>query len=239
MEPVRTKAVAESKPQGKELQGILTSVALHLGIAGFMVFSTVAAQPEPPQEEGVLVEVLSSEEYKAVLEEIAKEAAKDKQEPASEQEKPEPSEKETPKTEPKPKAEDQPQASAPVIGVHPLPRARKVKEERKALSEDQQREKTCHAEAIAQITKARSDLQPDLIISAAVDQFIASGNTLLSNGAAFRSKGRWYNFKFKCETSADLKTIVAFQFLIGEAFPQEELETRKPVPIIRTQQTKP
>lgn len=115
----------------------------------------------------------------------------------------------------------------PIPGrVVAIPRARVPPKEREALTGDKLREQLCHQEAIARITKTRNDLQPDLVVSSAIDEAVTADQIIVANGAAFRSNDRWYQLKFRCEANAEQKSIVAFEFLIGEAFPQEELEVR-------------
>lgn len=115
----------------------------------------------------------------------------------------------------------------PIPGrVVAIPRARVPPKEREALTGDKLREQLCHQEAIARITKIRNDLQPDLVVSSAIDEAVTADQIIVANGAAFRSNDRWYQLKFRCEANAEQKSIVVFEFLIGEAFPQEELEVR-------------
>lgn len=115
----------------------------------------------------------------------------------------------------------------PIPGrVVAIPRARIAPKEREALSGDKLREQLCHQEAIARISASRSDLQPDLVVSSAIDEAVTANQIILANGAAFRSNDRWYQLKFRCEANAEDKSIVVFDFLVGPAFPQEELEVR-------------
>ena len=47
---------------------------------------------------------------------------------------------------------------------------------------------------------------------------------MTGNGGAFKSKGQWYQFSFKCETTADHMKVQAFSFQIGEPIPPEKWE---------------
>lgn len=115
----------------------------------------------------------------------------------------------------------------PIPGrVVAIPRARVPPKEREPLTGDKQREQLCHQEAIARIAKSNSNLQPDLVVSSAITEAITAEQIIVANGAAFRSNDRWYQLKFRCEANAEQKTILAFDFLVGDAFPQEELEVR-------------
>lgn len=115
----------------------------------------------------------------------------------------------------------------PIPGkVVAIPRARVAPKEREPLNGDKLREQLCHQEAIARIKKSNSNYQPDLIVSSAIDEAVTADQIIVANGAAFRSNDRWYQLKFRCEANAEQKSILAFDFLVGDAFPQEELEVR-------------
>lgn len=50
------------------------------------------------------------------------------------------------------------------------------------------------------ITKA--DFKPDTLVAYAMAKIRLSGRKLSADGAAFRSRGRWFNIKFGCAVSA-------------------------------------
>ena len=45
---------------------------------------------------------------------------------------------------------------------------------------------------------------------------------MTADGAAFRSKGRWYGLQFTCDLSADGQSVTGFAFLVGDAIPREK-----------------
>nr|WP_112995130.1 DUF930 domain-containing protein [Ensifer sp. ENS12] len=53
-----------------------------------------------------------------------------------------------------------------------------------------------------------------------------SGRKLSADGAAFRSRGRWFNIKFGCAVAPDIKSVVAFEFQVGDEIPESEWEAR-------------
>ncbi|MEH6728370.1 MAG: DUF930 domain-containing protein, partial [Hyphomicrobiales bacterium] len=104
-----------------------------------------------------------------------------------------------------------------------IPRKRVVPEEEKVVVGDRKRETLCHDAAKSEVTKSRPELKPDVVISSAIVPSEAAANIIVANGAAFRSEGRWYNFKFRCEADPFEEKLIAFDFLIGPAFPEGEV----------------
>nr|WP_306264171.1 DUF930 domain-containing protein [Pararhizobium sp. IMCC3301] len=108
-----------------------------------------------------------------------------------------------------------------------IPRRRVLPKDKMVLAGDRQREQLCHSAAMAEIVKARPELKPDLVISSAVDATVAGDNVIVANGAAFRSEGRWFNLKFRCEADLVADTVMSFDYLIGGPFPEDQVEMRK------------
>lgn len=108
-----------------------------------------------------------------------------------------------------------------------IPRPRVVPKDKTVLAGDRQREQLCHSAALIEIAKARPDLKPDLVISSAVDATLAADNVIVANGAAFRSEGRWFRFKFRCVADPAEDRVMSFDYLIGGPFPEDEVEVRK------------
>lgn len=101
--------------------------------------------------------------------------------------------------------------------AHPLSRAM-----RQALSrfdEETRVEQLCGIEAMAQIA-ALKQFQPDRVVAYAMADVRLERNTLLAEGAAFRSRRRWYRLRFKCELNADRQGVRGFEYAIGDAIPR-------------------
>lgn len=250
------KAIVGISKIGSEMWGLAASLGLHALAVGVFLIVPTDRQVEAQAPESVLVEVVTPEQLEEAIQrertseqepelegldidlDDAKPAEKEPQKNQQlaalqpRQTKPQSNDPQTNErsTEPKeiiPGTPDGDINAPPIPGrVVAIPRARVPPKEREALSGDKLREKLCHDEAIARISKDRNDLKPDLIVSSAIDEAVTAQQIILANGAAFRSNDRWYQLKFRCEANAEEKTIVAFDFLIGDAFPQEELEVR-------------
>src|SRR5436305_4701186 len=69
------------------------------------------------------------------------------------------------------------------------------------LDPDARFEQVCDLEAMKYISKDKS-YQPERTIVSALAVPNVSGSTMSGSGGAFLSKGKWYQFSFRCETSA-------------------------------------
>ncbi len=83
----------------------------------------------------------------------------------------------------------------------------------------------CNVEAMEQVHIWKPDFQPDFVVAYAMADTKLSGSTLQADGAALRSKRRWYAIEFKCEVTPDLERVVSFEFLLGAEIPRSEWET--------------
>ncbi|WP_306259423.1 DUF930 domain-containing protein [Pararhizobium sp. IMCC21322] len=112
-----------------------------------------------------------------------------------------------------------PRPGQPIV----IPRKRVAPPEEEVVVGDRKRETLCHDAAKSEIKKSRPELNPDVVISSAIVGSEAAANVIVANGAAFRSDGRWYNFKFRCEADPFEEKLIAFDYLIGPAFPEGEV----------------
>lgn len=84
-------------------------------------------------------------------------------------------------------------------------------------------EQVCDLEAMKYIAKDKT-YRPEHTIMSALETPRVIGLKMTGNGAAFRSKGKWYQFSFTCETDAEHLRVQAFTFKIGEPIPEEKWE---------------
>lgn len=84
------------------------------------------------------------------------------------------------------------------------------------LAPDERAEQLCGVEAMSQIHAWQSSYEPDRVTAYALAQTRFSGRELQAQGAAFRSRQRWYALSFTCSLSADLNRVSAFAFHVGE-----------------------
>ena len=81
-------------------------------------------------------------------------------------------------------------------------------------------EQICDLEAILQIGRIEADFVPDSVVAYAMGETRISREFIVADGAAFRSRGRWYNLKFRCRISERERRVLAFEFEVGDAVPR-------------------
>ena len=80
----------------------------------------------------------------------------------------------------------------------------------------------CNIEGLEQIRRGAPDYAPDTLVPYAMSDSLTAGLTLSAPGAAFRSRRRWFGIAFKCTVAADLASVTAFEFKLGEPIPRSE-----------------
>ncbi|WP_244639072.1 DUF930 domain-containing protein [Bosea sp. ANAM02] len=92
------------------------------------------------------------------------------------------------------------------------------------LAPDERVEQLCGLEAMGQIHDWQRDFEPDRVTAYALAATRLSGRVLTAEGAAFRSRQHWYELRFACTVSADLKRVTAFAFHVGGPIPRGRWE---------------
>lgn len=80
-------------------------------------------------------------------------------------------------------------------------------------------EQVCDIEAMRRI-KQETHFDPDRAKSDVSSHPEHDGDDMKAEGAAFRSKGRWYSFTFKCQGTPDHLKVLAFSFRVGTLIPK-------------------
>ena len=93
----------------------------------------------------------------------------------------------------------------------------------KQLDPDARFEQVCDLEAMKHIGKDKT-YRPERSMVGALESPTVVNTTMTGRGGAFKSKGQWFQFSFKCQTTADHMKVQAFSFQIGEPIPQEKWE---------------
>ncbi|MCG7508706.1 DUF930 domain-containing protein [Mesorhizobium retamae] len=102
------------------------------------------------------------------------------------------------------------------------PRSRGARRALPQLAPQERVIQLCNIEALAQLRRQRAGLQPDLVVPYAMEDAKVTGKVLEAKGAAIRSRKHWYGLAFNCEVAPDLKTVVAFEFLLGAEIPEQQ-----------------
>ena len=91
------------------------------------------------------------------------------------------------------------------------------------LDPDARFEQVCDLEAMKYISKDKAYKPERTVVSALAIPKVA-GSTMSGTGGAFKSKGQWYQFSFRCETSPDHMKVQTFTYKIGDPIPAEQWE---------------
>ena len=91
------------------------------------------------------------------------------------------------------------------------------------LDPDARFEQICDLEAMKRIGKDKA-YRPERTIVSALGEPKVADSTMSGSGGAFKSKGQWFQFSFKCQTTPDHMKVQAFSFQIGEPIPPEKWE---------------
>jgi hypothetical protein len=93
----------------------------------------------------------------------------------------------------------------------------------KQLDPDARFEQVCDLEAMKLIGKDKT-YRPDRSMVGALEPPKVVNSTMSGSGGAFRSRGKWYQYSFKCQTTPDHMKVQAFSFQIGEPIPEDKWE---------------
>jgi hypothetical protein len=116
-------------------------------------------------------------------------------------------------------------------GVLADPRSRSAREALPTLEKSVRLEQICGLEAMAQIAAWGQPYQPDRLIAYAMANTRTEGDMLIADGAAFRSKRKWYNLAFKCSIFSNSEKVFSFEFKVGTPIPQNEWSSHDLAPI--------
>ena len=100
-----------------------------------------------------------------------------------------------------------------------MPQMEATRKAIKALPKPRRIAQMCNLEAMGQLARTPSHLQPNALVADAFAATVAAGQTVSAPGGAFRSGATWYGVAFKCTVAADLASVTAFSFQIGAPLP--------------------
>lgn len=215
--------------------GLPVAAILHAALLAWLTsFAIQSFESAPIVEQSVEVELQTQEEFEALTRPppppaIATPAPAPPVLPEL------PPKSNEPAPSPQPPAPRPPPAPAEADGmIHPPrmlsqrvladPRSRETVALLPRLAPEERVEQLCGLEAMGQIHDWQRDFEPDRVTAYALSGTRLSGRVLTAEGAAFRSRRRWYGLRFACTVSADLKRVTAFAFHVGEPIPQERWE---------------
>lgn len=104
------------------------------------------------------------------------------------------------------------------------PRSSQARRELATFADSERIVQLCNLEAMDQVEAWRSDFHPDRLVAYARSDVKMSGEKIVADGAAFRSRGGWYDIRFKCEVTPDHTKVAAFEFQVGAPVPRKDWE---------------
>ena len=78
----------------------------------------------------------------------------------------------------------------------------------------------CNVEAMDQVAAWKKELRPDRVVAYATAEARLDGRRLVADGAAMRSRRRWYALKFECDLAPVDDEVIGFAFAVGDAIPR-------------------
>lgn len=99
----------------------------------------------------------------------------------------------------------------------------------KKLDPQTRLEQRCDIEAMIRL-KREARWAPDKVLAYAYSDPKLSRHRIQADGAAFRSRGKWYHLSYDCSAAPDHLTITAFNYKIGKLIPQSHWQAHYLVP---------
>jgi hypothetical protein len=199
--------------------GVPASVILHTLLIAALALMPAPKRPKRPQEDSVSVEILTSRQFDAVttpppaLPVFQAVPAAPPLSPAI-------------TSVPKPQLPLAPAMIRPtqMLSAKTLadPRSRQARADLKTFAADERMVQLCNLEAMDQIRRWRADFQPERVVPYATAEEKVTGTTIAADGAAFRSRKKWYSLKFKCQLAQDGESVIGFEFLVGDPVAREK-----------------
>lgn len=203
--------------------GMAASLALHaILVAALAASPAVRMFKRPTRDEGVAVDILTPQQFR--------EAVSQRQWPFTSP----PARTHAPAMRESaaiPKAAEPNAAPGMIVAKTMLseklladPRSSQARRELATFDDGERVVQLCNLEAMDQIEAWRADFQPDRLVAYARSEVEMSGDTIVADGAAFRSRRNWYDIKFRCKVAPGHARVVAFEFRVGEPVPRKDWE---------------
>lgn len=83
-------------------------------------------------------------------------------------------------------------------------------------------EQLCDYTAMASIKKDSREYRPDRALAGARAEPQVKGHTIKAEGAAFRSRKKWYALSYSCTADAEHMKVLSFKYKIGDEIPESK-----------------
>jgi hypothetical protein len=92
----------------------------------------------------------------------------------------------------------------------------------KRLDPSTRLDQICDYEAMLQLARDPNNYHPDRAKAEVFFSPRRGNNSIVANGGAFRSNGRWYALSYTCKTGADNLSVTSFSYKAGKFIPTSE-----------------
>lgn len=201
--------------------GVAASVGFHASLAMVLLLLPPTGLLHQPAEDTVAVQILSPSQFEATVAPPPAPAALPRPAPEPAAIRPASPALPAPKSEPDGMIRAKKMFAADTLAD---PRSRSAVKELATFSDGEKVAQLCNLEAMGQVHAWRADFRPDRVVPYALKLDRREGDTIVANGAAFRSERNWYALKFKCQVAPDHRKVVAFEFQVGDPVPKTKWE---------------
>jgi hypothetical protein len=91
----------------------------------------------------------------------------------------------------------------------------------RSLAPEARLEQICDYTAMTRI-RAAGEFRPDRAVGYAMSEVKVNDHTLVADGAAFRSRKKWYRLSYTCTTTPDRMKVLSFDYKVGPEIPEEK-----------------
>lgn len=101
-------------------------------------------------------------------------------------------------------------------------RQKQLENQLKRLDPATRLEQVCDAAAMTYIARDHKEFRIDRSVVSALAEPRVKDHTLSGKGAAFRSKGKWYQYAFTCQATPDRLRVLSFEYKLGDEIPEAQ-----------------
>lgn len=99
---------------------------------------------------------------------------------------------------------------------------RRIKDQLLKLDPESRLEQTCDTEVMLRITHDANPFNVDRVVAYSFGEPIYGKNSIRAGGAAFRSRGEWYDLSYDCVTGPKHLDARSLHYQIGAKIPRSE-----------------
>ena len=105
------------------------------------------------------------------------------------------------------------------------PKSRKARARLHQLVSEDRIIQLCNLEALEQVHRWNSRFKPNFLVAYAKSDVRLTGRQAIeADGGAFHNGNSWFEIRFRCATTEDLTSVVAFEFAVGPEIPRSKWE---------------